>query len=125
MYKSTAVFFDNPSINHFLSTPFLFLSKQIAISSPVFCLLKYYNLIGMWLLSSIGLSTEAGGSRVLSLEVAGKEWVESVAEEDLGTAELWEGEPEDEGELEEVVEWEPVGEVETGFKDAKEFKRGG
>lgn len=74
----------------------------------------------MWLLSSIGLSTEAGGSSVLALEVAGEEWVKSVAEEDLGTAELWKGEPEDEGELEEVVEWEPVGEVKTGFKDTEE-----
>jgi len=74
----------------------------------------------VWLLGGISLSTKVGRSAPWALEVASKEWVEGVAEEDLGTAELWEGEPEDEGELEEVVEWEPVGGVEAGFNDAEE-----
>lgn len=75
--------------------------------------------------SSINLSTDASGSTVLTLEVAGKEWVEGFAEEDLGTIELWENEPEDEGKLKEVVQSEPrvVEDVETGFKDAKKLKR--
>jgi len=54
------------------------------------------------------------------LEVTGEKWIEGVAEEDLSTAELWEGEPEDTSELEEVVEWKPVGGVQGGFKNTEE-----
>lgn len=81
------------------------------------------HLESVWLLwgavsSGIDLGANTGRA-VWSPKVAGKEWVEGVVEEDLSTAELWEGEPDDEGELEEVVEWEPVGEVESGLKDAR------
>jgi len=79
----------------------------------------FFNLEGVWLLSGVNLSSEVGRS-TWALEVASKEWVENVAEEDLGTAELWESEPKDEGELGEVVEWEPVSGVKGGLKDAKE-----
>jgi len=83
------------------------------------------HLESVWLLwgtkvGSISLRAKVGGSTVWSREVAGEEWVESVAEEDLGTAELWEGEPEDEGKLEEIVEWEPIGGVESSLKNAQE-----
>jgi len=78
----------------------------------------------MWLLWSIAsgicLCANVGGSTVWSLEVAGEEWIEGGSEEDLSTAKLWEREPEDEGELEEVVEWDPVGWFEAALKDAQE-----
>jgi len=78
----------------------------------------------MWLLWSIACSfclpANIGGSMLWSLEVAGKEWIEGGAEEDLSTTKLWEGEPEDKGELEEIVKWEPVGWFEATLNDAQE-----
>jgi hypothetical protein len=83
-------------------------------------ILELSNLKGL-ISSSIGLGTNVGRwTWTSSWEVAGEEWVESVAEEDLSTAELWEGEPQDENELEEIVEWKPVGGVQSCFKDTEE-----
>ena len=78
------------------------------------------HLEDVWLLSSISLRTNVGRSTSWSLEVAGEKRVESVAEEDLSTAELWEGEPQGESELEKIVEWEPISGVQSGFKNAEE-----
>jgi len=83
----------------------------------------------MWLLwgtettsSLVSLGSDVGRGSVWSLEVASKEGIDGSPEEDLGTAELWESEPQDKGELEEVIEWEPIGKVESTLKDAQEGK---
>jgi len=80
----------------------------------------------MWLLwsavssSLVGLSSDIGRSSVGGLEVSSEEWVEGISEEDLGTTELWESKPQDEGKLEHVIHWEPVGWLECTLKDTQE-----
>jgi len=55
-----------------------------------------------------------------SLEVAGEGGLEEGAEDDLGTAGLGKSHPEDEDELEGVVEGEPVDGVDQALKDNQE-----
>lgn len=50
----------------------------------------------------------------------GEDWLEEGAEDELGTAGLWESEPEGEEELEGVVEREPVDGVDQGLEDGEE-----
>jgi len=102
--------------------------SRFTTRSLIICFYSRQNIMHLervWLLwgakvGGISLRSKVGGSAVWSREIAGKEWVESVAEEDLGTAELWESEAADEGKLEEVVEWEPIGGVEGSLKNAQE-----
>lgn len=50
----------------------------------------------------------------------GEDWLEEGAEDELGTAGLWESKPKGEEELEGVVEWEPVDGVDQGLEDGEE-----
>jgi len=71
------------------------------------------------LLRLLGLGLEAGGG-TLALEVAGEDGLEEGAEDNLGAASLGESHPEDEDELEGVVEWEPVNSVDSALEDGQE-----
>jgi len=69
---------------------------------------------------SISFGAEVGGGRPGVGEVLGEDRVQSAAEEKLGTAKLRKSEPHHKGELEEIVEGEPVGEVHSTLEDSKE-----
>jgi len=86
--------------------------KQIVMQS--------WSLAVMRLLDLLSLSLEVlrgggGGS-----EVAGEDGLEEGSEDDLGASGLGKSHPEDEDELEGVVEWEPVDGVDGALKEAQE-----
>jgi len=72
-----------------------------------------------YLLRLVGLGVETGGGRA-AVEVAGEDWLEEGAEDNLGAASLGKGHPENEDELEGEVEWEPVDSVDSALKDGQE-----
>jgi len=55
-----------------------------------------------------------------ALEEAGEEWVEEGAEDNLGAVGDGEGHPQDQNELEDVVEGEPIDGVDEALKDGEE-----
>jgi len=71
------------------------------------------------LLRLVGLGVEASGGGA-AVEVAGEYWLEERAEDNLGTAGLRKSHPENENELEGVVEWEPIDGVDSALKDSQE-----
>jgi len=73
----------------------------------------------MHLLRLIGLSVKASGWGAAG-EVAGEDWLEEGAEDDLGTAGLGKSHPENEDELEGVVEWEPVDSADSALENSQE-----
>jgi len=70
--------------------------------------------------SRVGLTTKVGGSRAGLGEEAGEDWLDEGAEDDLSSTSHWEGHPEDEHELENVVEWEPVDGVDNALNHCEE-----
>jgi len=53
-------------------------------------------------------------------EVLGEHWLEEAVEDDLSTAGLREGQPEDGNKLESIIKWEPVNGVNSALKDSQE-----
>lgn len=76
------------------------------------------NLLG--LASRVGVRAEVGGSGAGLGEVTREDGVEERAEDDLGTAGLGKGHPEDKDELEGVVEWEPIDGAHGALEDSQE-----
>jgi len=74
----------------------------------------------MGLASRVDLGAEVGRGGASLGEVAREDWLDEGAEDDLGSSSLREGHPEDEDELEGVVEWEPVDGADSAFKDCQE-----
>jgi len=70
----------------------------------------------------LGLGTEVGGGGAGLGEEAAKEWLDEGVEDDLGATSLGKSHPEDEDELEGVVEWEPVDGVDRALEDGEECK---
>lgn len=70
--------------------------------------------------SSVNLGTEVGSSGTRSGEIASEDWLDERTEDDLSSASGWESEPENEDELERVVEWEPVNGADQALKDSQE-----
>jgi len=54
--------------------------------------------------------------------VLAEDGLEESLEDDIGTAKLWELEPDEESELEGVVEWEPVNDGDGRFEESEETK---
>jgi hypothetical protein len=52
----------------------------------------------------VDLAAEVGSSRAGLREEAGEDWLNERSEDDLGAVGHWEGHPEDQNELEDVVE---------------------
>jgi len=73
----------------------------------------------MRLLRLVGLSMETRGWGATG-EVAGEDWLEEGAEDDLSTTGLGKGHPENEDELESVVEREPVNGVHSALENCQE-----
>lgn len=74
----------------------------------------------MGLASCISLSAEVGSGGTRGGEVAGENGVDERAEDDLGTGGLRKGSPEDQDELEGIVEWEPIDGADSALKDSQE-----
>jgi len=70
--------------------------------------------------NSVNLGTEVGSSGTRSRKVAGEDWLDERAEDNLSTAGNWESEPENEDKLECVIEWEPVNSADQALKDCQE-----
>jgi len=64
-----------------------------------------------------GLEVVGGGA---AGKVAGEDWLKEGAEDDLRASSLWESHPEDEDELEGVVEWEPVDGINGALEEGQE-----
>jgi len=67
-----------------------------------------YDLSGMGFGGLVCLGAEVGCNGA-TLEVSGKDWLEKGIEDNLGTASLREGHPQDEEQLEDIVKWKPIG----------------
>ena len=63
------------------------------------CLLAFESLVGL-----VADITRGGGGRAATLEEAGEDWLEDRSEDDLGTVGDGKGHPQDQDELEDVVE---------------------
>jgi len=74
------------------------------------------------LASGVGLSAEVGGSGASLGEVAREDGLEERAENHLSTSSLGKSHPEDEDELEGVVEGEPVAGVDGALENGQEGK---
>jgi len=74
----------------------------------------------MGLARLIGLCAELGSSGARVIEVAGEDWVKEGAEDELRAAGLGKSHPEDQDELEGVVEGEPIHSVDGTLKDGQE-----
>jgi len=72
------------------------------------------------LVSAIDLGAEVGSGSTGSGEVLGEDWLDERAEDKLGTTSSWESEPEDNDELECVVEWEPIDSADGALKNGQE-----
>jgi len=72
--------------------------------------------------SSIGFVADIarGGTLCLTLEEAGKQRVEERSEDNLGAIRDGKGHPQDQNELEDVVEGEPVDSIDDALKDGEE-----
>lgn len=73
----------------------------------------------MGLASGVDLGAEVGGSGARLGEVAGEDWLDEGAEDDLSAGGLGKRHPEDEDELEGVVEGEPVDGADCALKDGQ------
>jgi hypothetical protein len=71
------------------------------------------------LAGSLGLGLQVGRGRT-TREETGEQWLDEGVEDDLGAAELRKGHPENKGELEDVVEREPVGGIDSALNDSQE-----
>jgi len=74
----------------------------------------------MRLLGLLSLSLEVLGGGGTGCEVAGEDGLEEGSEDDLGTSGLGKRHPEDEDELEGVVEWEPVDSAYSALEEGQE-----
>jgi len=70
--------------------------------------------------SRVGLGSKVGSCSSRLGEEAGEDWLDDGAEDKLGTVGHWESHPEDEDELEDVVEWEPVDSIDKTFEHIEE-----
>lgn len=71
---------------------------------------------------SVSFGSEVGGCGPWAREVFREERVQSVTEEHLSTAKLRKREPHHKGELEQIVEWEPVGGLQGALHNSQERK---
>jgi len=74
----------------------------------------------MHLLRLLGLSLEVLRSGGGGGEVAGEHGLEEGSEDNLGAGSLGKSHPEDEDELEGIVEWEPVNGVDSALEEGQE-----
>jgi len=91
-----------------------------------------YSFSSLWLLlllptlqvlgCRVCLGAEVGRGGAGLAEEAAEKWLKQGVEDDLGTASLGKGHPQDEDELERVVKWEPVDGIDGALKDGEEGK---
>jgi len=68
----------------------------------------------------VSLRSEISRCRAGAGEEPSEDWLDDGSEDDLGAIGHWKSHPQDEDELEDIVEWEPVDCVDQAFKDIQE-----
>jgi len=68
----------------------------------------------------VSLRSEISRCRAGAGEEPSEDWLDDGSEDNLGAIGHWKSHPQDEDELEDIVEWEPVDSVDQAFKDIQE-----